>query len=31
VWRQKEMGVVTGRLTVDLGAHDVLMVRLAGK
>jgi alpha-galactosidase len=31
VWRQKEMGGVTGRLTVDLGAHDVLMVRLAGK
>jgi alpha-galactosidase len=31
VWRQKDMGVVAGRLTVDLAAHDVLMVRVSGR
>jgi alpha-galactosidase len=31
VWRQKDMGVIRGRLTADLGAHDVLMVRVSGK
>jgi alpha-galactosidase len=29
VWRQKDMGVSTGRFEHEVGAHDVLLVRLS--